>query len=388
MGVYRKKDKNGKPYGPWIIQYPYAVDPVTRKLKYTTEKAGQSKRLAELAFAKKMLDWEKKKHLGLETKRDYTFAELVHWYLDLPVAKKKKSYIKDVERSRQLLEYFGQKPAREIRPVMIESFQQEMLDRPCRKGTGYRPATVNRMHALMKRIYSLAVREDLVEKNPCLKVPMLPENNKRDRVISHGEYQALLSHLPKYAAHVVMTAYYTGMRAGEILGLTWDRVDVKEGFIELEEKDTKTSEPRRIYYNGVLKDMFLERNKVRRIDHRFVFTYRGKPIQRIYKSFKKACEDAGIENFTFHDLRHTFNTNMRKAGVDRSVIMKITGHKTTSMFERYNTVDKSEAREAMQRLDEYLNMTSGGSQITSLLLQGGTGKKKGGRPDNPTPLKN
>jgi integrase len=387
MGVYRRKGKNGKPYGPWIIQYPRALDPATGKIRYTSEKAGQSKRLADRAFANKMVEWEKKKHLGLEAKKDFKFVELVHWYLGLPVAKKKKSYVKDVERSKHLVEYFGQKLAREIRPVMIESFQQEMLDRPCCKGTGYRPATVNRMHALMKRIYSLAVREDLVEKNPCLKVPMLPENNKRDRVISHGEYQALLSHLPEYAADVVVTAYYTGMRLGEILGLTWKRVDPKEGFIELEEEDTKTSEPRRIYYNGVLKDIFLARNKVRRIDHGFVFTYRGKHIQRIYKSFKKACENAGIENFTFHDLRHTFNTNMRKAGVDRSVIMKITGHKTTSMFERYNTVDKGEAREAMQRLDEHLNTNSGG-EITSLLLQGGTGKKKGGRLSKLTPLKN
>jgi len=94
---------------------------------------GASKRLAELAFAKKMLEWEKKKHLGLESKKEYTFGELVDWYLELPVAKKKKSYDKDVERSKILKQHFGLKMAREIKPAMIESFQYEMLATPCQK---------------------------------------------------------------------------------------------------------------------------------------------------------------------------------------------------------------------------------------------------------------
>ena len=64
-----------------------------------------------------------------------------------------------------------------------------------------------------------------------------------------------------------------------------------------------------------------------------------------------ACRKARITNFRFHDLRHTFNTNMRKAGVDQSVIMKLTGHKTPSMFQRYNTVDLDDAKNAFQKLD-------------------------------------
>ncbi len=63
---------------------------------------------------------------------------------------------------------------------------------------------------------------------------------------------------------------------------------------------------------------------------------------------------AAIDNFRFHDLRHTFNTNMRKAGVDQSVIMKLAGHKTPSMFQRYNTVDLADAKEAYQKLEEML----------------------------------
>jgi integrase len=375
MGVYRRKNKAGDYYGPWIIQYPSGVTARTGKIRYTSEKAGHSKRVADLAFAKKTLEWDKKMHLGLETKKEYTFRDLVDWYLTLPVAKKKKSYNKDEQRSKILKDHFGLKNAREIKPAMIEIFQDNLLTKPregCKKA--YKPATVNRMLALMKRIYNLAIREDRVEKNPCFKVSMLPENNKRDRVISHAEFQTIVSHLPKHAEDIVTVAYYTGMRSGEILNLTWDRVNLKEGYLDLTADDTKTSEPRRIYLNETLLEIFSNAGKIRRIKHQNVFTYRGNPITCIRHSFQDACKKAGIKDFHFHDLRHTFNTNMRKAGVDRSVIMKITGHKTMAMFERYNTVDSDDARCAMTQFEKHLQ-----NQTTAILLQGATDEKNKGQ---------
>jgi integrase len=88
----------------------------------------------------------------------------------------------------------------------------------------------------------------------------------------------------------------------------------------------------------------------------------------VQKSFYGSSKD--IEDFRFHDLRHTFNTNMRKAGVDRSVIMKITGHNTMSMFERYNTVDGNDAVEAGRRLDEFIMPPAPVGKVTAILLQG------------------
>jgi integrase len=81
-----------------------------------------------------------------------------------------------------------------------------------------------------------------------------------------------------------------------------------------------------------------------------VFTYNGKTMACIRKSFQSACKRAGIEGFTFHDLRHTFVTNMRRAGVHDSVIMTITGHKTLSMFYRYNSVSQEEMKAAVEVL--------------------------------------
>jgi len=117
-----------------------------------------------------------------------------------------------------------------------------------------------------------------------------------------------------------------------------------------------------------LKEMLLRPSKVRHLKHNHVFTYRGVPVKEIKRSFKSACKKAGIEDFRFHDLRHTFITNMRKAGVERGIIMKITGHKTTSMFDRYNTVDQEDALRAMEKLDGYLDVER--QKITSYLLQG------------------
>ena len=116
--------------------------------------------------------------------------------------------------------------------------------------------------------------------------------------------------------------------------------------------------------------LFSQLKRVRHIDHNFLFIYKWKPVKSISNSFKRACKKAGIEDFKFHDLRHTFNTNMRKARVERSVIMKITGHKTISMFETYNTGDMDDAYEAIRRLDDYLTKPSSGAKITSILLQG------------------
>lgn len=86
----------------------------------------------------------------------------------------------------------------------------------------------------------------------------------------------------------------------------------------------------------------------------------------------KACRRAGIEDFRFHDLRHTFHTNMRKAGVDQSVIMKLTGHKTAAMFHRYNTVDTADAKEAYRKLEGFLDQEP--DEVTSGKLCSGANK--------------
>jgi integrase len=154
---------------------------------------------------------------------------------------------------------------------------------------------------------------------------MLKENNVRDRVLSPDEYASLLEHCADHLRPIVTVAYHTGMRRGEILQLVWARVDLKEGFIRLQPEDTKTEEGRDIPLDHILAEMFAA--MPRGLPGVRVFTRNGEPINCIRESFEAACTKAGIEDFTFHDLRHTFVTNWRKAGIHESVIMKVTGQK-------------------------------------------------------------
>jgi integrase len=110
-----------------------------------------------------------------------------------------------------------------------------------------------------------------------------------------------------------------------------------------------------IYLNDGVLGILIEAGRVRGLGHNRVFTYKGRPIIGIRTAFLKGCRRTGIEDFRFHDLRHTFNTNMRKAGVDQSVIMKLTGHKTAAMFHRYHTVDTADAKEAYRKLEGFLD---------------------------------
>ncbi len=102
-------------------------------------------------------------------------------------------------------------------------------------------------------------------------------------------------------------------------------------------------------------EILKETGKVRGFGHNQVFTYKGQPIASIKTCFRRACREADIDNLRFQDLCHTFNTNMRKAGVAPSVIMKMTGHKTAATFNRYNTVDMQDSQEAYRKLKEHLD---------------------------------
>ena len=129
------------------------------------------------------------------------------------------------------------------------------------------------------------------------------------------------------------------------------------------EADTKTEDPRRIYFNSVkkLRDVFVEAARMKKPDQKHVFTKSdGSPVPKWYieRLFKKACIKADAGPYRFHDLRHTFNTNMLKAGVDQTVIMKLTGHKTNKMFLRYSHVDREMGEKAMGKLNTFLSKTN------------------------------
>jgi len=101
--------------------------------------------------------------------------------------------------------------------------------------------------------------------------------------------------------------------------------------------------------------------KVRSLATRHVFTYGGKPLQRITRSFQTALRDAGIVDFRFHDLRHCDSTNLRRAGVDTATAMKIIGHTSGKMWARYNAIDERDLTRAAEKINRYLQEDTQGA---------------------------
>jgi integrase len=306
------------------------------------ERIGTSKKLAETVLRKRKVEIEENRYLDRKKEINTRFKELSKWYLELEEIKRKKSYKRDCTSVDKLNSYFGKMLITEITPAGVEKYKNYRLTQESYRKHSTRPATLNRELACMRHIFNLAKREGEAEKNPVNGVRFEREHNKRDRFLSNDEFQKLLDKAPSYLRPILKVAYHTGMRKSEILNLKWDRVDIKNEFIRLRPEDTKSGEGRLIPLNNELTELF--KNIIKCLHHDFVFTNRNKPIKNIREIFAKVCKEAGVEDFTPHDFRHTFITRKRREGHDPIKIMKATGHKTVSMYLRYNTVTEEELK--------------------------------------------
>ncbi len=274
------------------------------------------------------------------------FKELSKWYLSLEDVKRKKSYKRDVMSVNKLRDFFGTQLIRNISPSLISGYQKKRLDEKSYRKQPTKPATVNREIACLRTMFNKAIRDDKLDRNPTRGVKLLKENNERKRVLSPEEWEKYKATCPSWYLPIAMTAYLTAMRKAEIVNLSPARVDLKEGFIRLKPEDTKTGYGRLIPIHPELMEVFKEVLKVRALNCDRVFHRNGKPIspEQIRWAHRSVCGNAGIENFTFHDFRHTCINNWRKEGHDYFKIMAVSGHKTVSVFKRYNMVDEEELK--------------------------------------------
>lgn len=290
-----------------------------------------------------------------------TFKQLSEWYLDQEPVKQLASYdIIKMKLDLFNLE-FGDKIVAKIKPVDLQNFQIK------RQSEGKMPATVDQDLGKVKAMINMAFDNDLVSGKTLkvfkrIKKTLKKGSDVRDRILSADEFASLMKHAEGHTKHVIATAYYTGMRRGEILNLIWDKVDLNQHLIRLEPGDTKDREARDVPICDELFDILRSMpNRIQQAgEPNFVFQFRHKPVFDIRRGLRRACNAAGIkygrnvkDGFVFHDLRHTFNTNMRKAGVSETVIMKITGHSTREMFDRYNTVDSEDLKKASDQISKF-----------------------------------
>jgi len=182
---------------------------------------------------------------------------------------------------------------------------------------------------------------------------MLKENNVRKGFIEYEEYLALQKALPDHIKPVVTVGYMTGWRKSEILDLQWNQVNLKEGIVRLEPGETKNEDARTLYMEPELWELMEERYRNRRMDCLYVFHSNGKRICDFRKSWGKACAEIGRKGLLFHDLRRSGVRNMIRAGIPERVAMTISGHKTRSVFDRYNIVSQEDLKDAARKRQDF-----------------------------------
>lgn len=304
--------------------------------------------------------------------KNYSFHELTQeyrvWMSRQRSSKSKANLVK------QLAEKFGALPLRKFNMMLLEQFQTERLHK------GNKPATINRFIATIKHMFTKATDWNMVEETvlkSVRKVKLLEEKNRRLRFLSKDECQELIKHCSPYMKPIVIMALNTGMRKGEILTLKWSNVDTKHRFILLE--NTKNGERREIPINETLAKAI--EGLPRRIDNGYVFYHpeTEKPYQCIKKGFASALKKAHINDFHFHDLRHTFASQLVMAGVDITTIKELLGHKSLTMTMRYAHLAPSHKVHAVSILDNTINVDASADVAqtsTAHLLHTDRGKGK------------
>ncbi|MCA9469504.1 MAG: site-specific integrase [Nitrospira sp.] len=358
MGLTKRKDG-------WYVEFPVVDDgkvlqlargtPGAKVKRWKTSTA--NKTLAGQQEAKIKTDLMMGKLKSAHGPGQLSFKALAKTYLEASTVTCQRTYNwkKGMIQDR-LIPEFGSLLLSQITPLRIERYRDKRMQDKGYGNSTLKPATANRSLALLKVMFSLAVREGWMPRNPVSLVKFAKENNARDRVLTAEEFARLQAYSAPHLQGVNLCAYQTGMRLGEILGLTWDRVDFPQGVICLRPEDTKTKEARVVPMTPELTSLLKTLYKVRYLGEDHVFLVKGKSVGAIKTAFNAACRRAQIQGFRFHDFRHTAVTNMRRAGIDHLTIMRISGHKTMEVFKRYNSFHHADLREAASRFNTYLTL--------------------------------
>ena len=215
---------------------------------------------------------------------------------------------------------------------------------------------INRELTALKRMFSLAVQAGKLLHKP--HIPMLKERNVRVGFFEPAQFDALVAHLPPAVRPVVQFAYITGWRIdSEVLPLQWRQVDFAAGEVRLDPGQTKNSEgrvfPMTTDLRALLAKLDLEKQRLQAsgIICPYVFHRDGVRIRTFRGAWKAACRAAASPGRIPHDLRRTAVRNLVRAGIPERVAMRMTGHKTRSVFDRYNIVSNGDLRDAARRLD-------------------------------------
>ncbi|MDE3073843.1 MAG: tyrosine-type recombinase/integrase [Chloroflexota bacterium] len=251
-----------------------------------------------------------------------------------------------LDRLRVLLPYFGSMPIGTIRRHTADEYrkwrhlQRKLTD-----------TTINRDLECLRHILFWALDEGLLPANPVARVRMVRERRKRRSVMSLEEEARVLQVASKHLRPIVIAALDSGMRRGELLTERWEDVDFARRLLYVTHSKTAEGEAREIPLTGRLFDLLWESRE----NEGLIFTYKGKPISKIRRSWGTALAKAGVRHYRFHDLRHTFNTRLMEAGVMQEVRKALMGHSSgEDVNSIYTHVELPAKREAIRKLEAWI----------------------------------
>lgn len=250
-----------------------------------------------------------------------------------------------------LVEYFGKEKA--VKSIWVPEIKTYIAHR---LAEGVAPSTANREKGTLSKMFQVLVELRLIETNPCRLVKNLSQKSEERQVyLSHGDFQRIVDLAPAWLKPILWTAYYTGMRRGEILGLTHGQVNLSRRMILLGPKETKEGHWKRV---PIHRDLIPILDKVLRVqslgsDH--VFLVKDQPPNKhsLKNPWLKAVRFMELDpRPRFHDLRHTWKTNARRSGMDPEIREAIMGHwyRGRNVNERYGRISEEELLRAIDSL--------------------------------------
>lgn len=266
-----------------------------------------------------------------------------------------KSLRRTMNHASPIREFFGHYRAVSVTSDLVREYVT------IRKTAGRSNAKINRELEVLSAAFNLAMKEERLARKP--RIPHLTENNARKGFFEPNEHAAILAHLPAPMDDIARFAYICGWRKDEIRTLRWENVDREAKEVRL--FDSKNGEGRAVALHdegwAIFERLWVGRQfetKHGTALSEYVFHVNGRPLNEsvFTRTWARARAKAGdaVKGRIFHDYRRTAARNMIRAGVPQAIAMAITGHKTDSMFRRYNIVSADDKRAALERQAEYL----------------------------------
>jgi integrase len=265
---------------------------------------------------------------------------------------------------------------------------------------GAKNATINRELSALRRMLNLGAQQTPPKVNRVPYIPMLKENNVRKGFFEHPEFIALRDALPEYLKPFVTFGYKIGWRDKEIASLQWSNVDLQNGIVTLKAGETKNDDARTVYLDDEMKSLLMNqwvrrKNNSKLLPYVFVNRTGNGPICNIKKAWNNACRQLGLgygykvsgdyvrqwesklsHGPIFHDFRRTAIRNMVRSGIPEMVVMMISGHKTRSVFDRYNIVSDADLKAAAMKQQTYMESQTGTISGTISDFEAKKGKPK------------